>query len=346
MRARRYSVSEIARELRRHRSTIYREVARNCAKFDGAYRPVFAVEKASGRRRRSRRNRRYTPEHFAVIERLLREDFSPQQVVGRLRLEGVRVMSHETIYLHIWADRAHGGTLWRHLRGARKLKRKRYGRYDSRGRLAGKRMITQRPAIVERRSRLGDWEIDTVHGRGKPGTLTIVERKSGLVRIGKLARLGAQETLQRATALLRHEPHPVRTITSDNGSEFHTYKQLERRLGTKFYFATPHHAWERATNENTNGLLRQYLPKQTCLKLLTQAQCNAIAQRLNNRPRLRLGFRTPNEVYYGRPVGDRPWVAACGKRWRSCPRPRPKAYPSAQRDYFRRRNRFTVALQT
>lgn len=108
----------------------------------------------------------------------------------------------------------------------------------------------------------------------------------------------------------------------------------------------PHHAWERATNENTNGLLRQYLPKQTCLRLLTQAQCNAIAQRLNNRPRLRLGFRTPNEVYYGRPVGDRPWVAACGKRWRSCPRQRPKAYPSAQRDYFRRRNRFTVALQT
>ncbi len=148
MRARKYSVVEIARELHRHRSTIYREVGRNCAKYDAAYRPRFAVEKASGRRRRSRRNRRYTPEHFGVIERLLREDFSPAQIVGRLRLEGLPVMSHETIYLHIWADRAHGGTLWRHLRGARKLKRKRYGRYDSRGRLAGKRMITQRPAIV------------------------------------------------------------------------------------------------------------------------------------------------------------------------------------------------------
>jgi IS30 family transposase len=346
MRARKYSVLEIAHELKRHRSTIYREVVRNCAKYDAAYRPMFAVEKANGRRRRSRRNRRYTPEHFAVIERLLREDLSPEQIVGRLRLEGVRVMSHETIYLHVWADRAHGGTLWRHLRGARKLKRKRYGRYDSRGRLAGKRMITQRPAIVARRSRLGDWEIDTVHGRGKPGTLTIVERKSGLVRIGKLARLGAQETLHRATALLRREPHPVRTITSDNGSEFHIYKQLEQRLGTKFYFATPHHAWERATNENTNGLLRQYLPKQTCLRTLTQWQCKAIAERLNNRPRLRLGFRTPNEVYYGRPVRHRPWVAACGKLLRSCPRQRPKAYPSAQRDYFRRRDRFTVALQT
>jgi transposase, IS30 family len=345
MRAQGQSAAQIAATLRRHRSTIYREVKRNGAKYDGAYRPMFAVEKANGRRRRSRRNRRYTAEHFAVIERLLREDFSPEQIVGRLRLEGVQVMSHETIYLHVWADRAHGGTLWRHLRGARKLKRKRYGRYDSRGRLAGKRMITERPAIVARRARLGDWEIDTVHGRGKPGTLTVVERKSGLVRIGKLARLGAQETLARATTLLRHEPHPIRTITSDNGSEFHIYKQLEQRLGTKFYFATPHHAWERATNENTNGLLRQYLPKGTCLRELTQAQCTAIAEQLNNRPRLRLGFRTPNEVYHALPVPDRPWVAACGKLLGSCPRPRPKAYLSATRTYFKRKDRFTVALQ-
>jgi transposase, IS30 family len=345
MRARKFPMAEIARELQRHRSTIYREVRRNGAKYDGAYRPMFAVEKTSGRRRRSRRNRRYTPEHFAVIERLLRDDLSPEQVVGRLRLEGVTVMSHETIYLHIWADRAHGGTLWRHLRGARKLKRKRYGHYDSRGRLAGKRMITQRPAIVERRCRLGDWEIDTVHGRGKPGTVTIVERKSGLIRIGKLARLGAKETLERAISLLRREPHPIHTITSDNGSEFHLYKQLEQRLGTKVYFATPHHAWERATNENTNGLLRQYLPKRTCLRALTQVQCNAIAAQLNNRPRLRLGFRTPNEVYYGTPVTRRSWVAACGKLFGSCPRPRPKTYLSGRRSYLKRSGRLPVALQ-
>lgn len=133
LRASKYTVTAIARALKRHRSTIYREVERNAAKYDGAYRPMFAIEKANGRRRRSRRNRRYTSRHFAAIERLLREDFSPQQIVGRLRLEGVRVMSHETIYLHIWANKAHGGSLWRHLRGARKLKRKRYGRHDSRG---------------------------------------------------------------------------------------------------------------------------------------------------------------------------------------------------------------------
>lgn len=345
MRARKLPVTEIARELKRHRSTIYREVVRNSAKSDRAYRPGFAVEKANGRRRRSRRNRRYAPEHFAVIERLLREDLSPEQIVGRLRLEGVQVMSHETIYLHIWADRAHGGTLWRHLRGARKLKRKRYGRYDSRGRLAGKRMIDQRPAVVARRSRFGDWEIDTVHGRGKPGALTLVERKSGLVRIGQLPRLGARETLLRASALLRQERHPVRTITADNGSEFHLYKQLEQRLGTKVYFATPHHAWERATNENTNGLIRQYLPKRTCLRALTQTQCHAIAAKLNNRPRLRLGFRTPNEVYYNTPVLARSWVAPCGKLLGSCPRPRPKTYLSARRSYLKRSGRLPVALQ-
>jgi transposase, IS30 family len=347
MRASRHSANEIARELNRHPSTIYREVERNSSKYDGAYRPFFAGEKSNGRRRRSRRNRRYTPEHFMLIERLLREDFSPEQVVGRLRLEGVEVMSHETIYLHIWADKAHGGTLWRHLRGARKIKRKRYGRHDSRGRLAGKKMIEQRPAIVERRSRLGDWEIDTVHGRGKPATVTVVERKSGLVRIGKIPRVGAEETLYRTTSILRHEPHPIRTITADNGAEFHMYKKLERHLRTKVYFATPHHAWERATNENTNGLLRQYLPKRTCLKALTQHRCNAIAEKLNNRPRLRLGFRTPNEVYYGTPVTRRPWVAPCGKLFGSCPRERPKAFPSGRRVYLKRRsNPLTVALQT
>jgi IS30 family transposase len=346
LRVRGASVSEIAQELKRHRSTVAREVRRNRSRYDGAYRARWAVEKTNGRRRRSRRNRRYGPAHFAPVERLLREDFSPEQVVGRCRLEGVQVMSHETIYLHIWADRAHGGTLWRHLRGARKQKRKRYGRHDSRGRLAGKRMITQRPAVVAERSRLGDWEIDTVHGRGKPAVVTVVERKSGLVRVGQIPRVGAQETLRRATYILRHEAHRIRTLTADNGSEFHMYKQLERRLRTRIYFATPHHAWERGTNENTNGLLRQYLPKGTHLAALTQRQCTAFATKLNHRPRRRHGFLTPYEVYYGLPFVHRPWVAACGKLLGSCPRPRPKAYPSAQRDYYRRRDRFTDAVQS
>ena len=339
LRVRGSGVSEIARELKRDRSTIWREVKRNRSQYDGAYRARWAVEKANGRRRRSRRNRRYGPVQFVPIERMLREDFSPEQIVGRLRLEGVRSMSHETIYLWIWADKEAGGTVWQHLRGARKLKRKRYGRHDSRGRLAGKRMITARPAIVARRSRLGDWEIDTVHGRGKACVVTVVERKSGLVRIGKLPRATGPHTLSRTVQILQPDRSRLKTITSDNGAEFHIYKQIEAQLGATFYFATPHHAWERGTNENTNGLVRQYLPKGVNLKTLTQPQCVSIANQLNNRPRLRLGFQTPNEVYYAFRAQSR-WAASCGKLFGSCPRKRPNGSASTSNSIF------NVALQT
>jgi IS30 family transposase len=295
----------------RHRSTVYREVKRNRSRYDGAYRAVRAGEKTNGRRRRSRRNWRYGPAEFEPIDRMLREQLSPEQIVGRLRLEGVSVMSHETIYRRILDDKAHGGTLWRHLRGAQKQRRKRYGRYDSRGRLQGKTMIGERPAIVDRRARIGDWEIDTVHGRGKACVVTIVERKCGLVRVGKLPRATAQHTLERTVATLHSDRDRVNTITADNGAEFHMYKELERQLDARVYFATPHHAWERGTNENTNGLIRQYLPKGANLKNLSQTQCDFIAEKLNNRPRLRLGFKTPNEAYYGTAL--RGWVASCGK---------------------------------
>lgn len=345
MRGQRHTVEEIATTLGRHRTTIHRELERNCCAHDGFYRAMFAVQKANGRRSRSRRNKRYTAEHFAPIERMLREDFSPEQVVGRLRAEGICVMSIETIYLHLWEDRAKGGTLWRHLRGANKRRRKRYARKDSRGRLAGKRMITDRPPIVAERSRLGDWEIDTVHGRSKPATVTVVERKSGLVRIGKLPRVGAQETLERTTYILRNEPHPIHTITADNGTEFHMYKALEQRLRTKIYFATPHHAWERGTNENTNGLLRQYLPKGVDLTALTQRQCTAIASKLNNRPRRRLGFRTPSEVYYGITDAPRRWAASCGKLFGSCPRKRPIGCPESDVSTSHLYHPSSVALQ-
>jgi IS30 family transposase len=292
------SSREIAQALGRHHSTISREVSRNATPYDGAYRPSYAKEMTSGRRRRSRRNAHYGPRHFAPVEALLELRWSPEQIVGRRRLEGLPVMSHETIYGWIWRDREQGGSLWRHLRGARKLRRKRYGRYDSRGRLAGKRRIQDRPRAVAQRCRFGDWEADTVHGRGKPCIATAVERKSGLVRIGPLARPTVEHTNAMLIALLSHERHPVRTITSDNGVEFHGYKHLERALDATVYFATPHHAWERGTNENTNGLIRQYLPKGSSLAGLTQATCHHIAAALNQRPRKRLGFRTPHEVYH------------------------------------------------
>ena len=298
MRRQRLRVREMAEHLGRHRSTLYREVKRNRSVHDGSYRATHAVEKASGRQRRSRRNWRYGPVEFAPVEAMIREGFSPEQVVGRRTLEGQRVMSHETIYRWLWADKRGGGTLWRHLRGARKQRRKRYGRYDSRGRLAGKKRIEQRPAVVASRKRIGDWEIDTVHGRGKACLVTVVERKTGLVKIGPIDRATKELTLARTVKLLWAERPRVKTITADNGTEFHNYRELESILGTRVYFATPHHAWERGTNENTNGLIRQYLPKGINLSGITQRQCDRIAEQLNNRPRLRLGFRTPNEAYY------------------------------------------------
>lgn len=298
MRGQRLGMAEMARHLGRHRSTLYREVKRNQTKHDGHYRPTHAVEKASGRQRRSRRNLRYGRAEFGPIEAMLREGLSPEQIVGRRKREGQPVMSHETIYRWLWRDKQCGGTLWRYLRGARKRRRKRYGRYDSRGRLAGKKLIGQRPAVVASRSRIGDWEIDTMHGRGKACLVTVVERKTGLVRIGPIRRATQELTLERTVKLLWAERNRVRTITADNGTEFHNYRELENILDTRVYFATPHHAWERGTNENTNGLIRQYLPKGTNLSRITQGQCDRIAEQLNNRPRLRLGFRTPNEAYY------------------------------------------------
>jgi len=291
-------VAEMAKHLGRHRSTLYREVKRNQTAHDGRYRASHSVEKASGRQRRSRRNWRYGPAEFGPVERLIRKGFSPEQIVGRRKLEGQAVMSHETIYRWIWTDQRGGGSLWGHLRGARKQRRKRYGRYDSRGRLAGKKPIEQRPAVVASRGRIGDWEIDTMHGRGTACVVTVVERKTGLVRIGPIPRATKELTLDRTVKLLWAERQRVKTITADNGTEFHNYRELETSLDTEVYFATPHHAWERGTNENTNGLIRQYLPKGTNLSQISQRQCDRIAERLNNRPRLRLGFRTPNEVYY------------------------------------------------
>lgn len=208
-------------------------------------------------------------------------------------------ISHETIYRHVWADRHQGGTLYTYLRGAQKQRRKRYGRYDSRGSLAGKRMITERPARVAARRELGHWEGDTVLGAGQAGpcVVTLVERKSGFLQLGQLARRTQAAVTRRVTQLIRRQPRPVRTSTVDNGTEFHDYATIEARTTARFYFATPHHSWERGTNENTNGLLRQYLPKGQSMAHLTQQDCDRIAQHLNRRPRKRLDYRTPEECY-------------------------------------------------
>ena len=233
------------------------------------------------------------------MEGLLRQDWSPEQISGWLEKEGALSISHETIYRYVWADRAGGGSLHRHLRCAGKKRRKRYGRYDSRGRLASKRAIAERPAWVERRQVVGHWEIDTVMGVGNTHcVVTLVERATGVTLIGKLRARTAQELNQRTIALIRRYPGRFRTITADNGTEFHSYREIERATGVKFYFATPHHAWERGTNENTNGLVRQYLPKRTSMARVSQRDCNRIARKLNTRPRKRYSYDTPEERFH------------------------------------------------
>jgi len=293
------SPAAIARVLGRHRSTIGREVRRNGTPRDGCYRPQLADWYAQGRRSRSRRNRRFSAADWVRVQTLVREDWSPEQIAGRLRADQELEISHETIYRYVWADKRQGGQLYRHLRGACKQRRKRYGRYDSRGRLAGKRSITTRPPIVDARTQLGHWEGDTVLGSSQAGpcVLSLVERKTGYVVLGQLRQRTTAEVNRRAIPLLQAQAQPVRTITVDNGTEFHGYAAIEQATTAEFYFATPHHAWERGTNENTNGLLRQYLLKGQSMAHLTQHECNRIAAQLNGRPRKRLGYRTPEECY-------------------------------------------------
>ena len=292
------SVRAIARDLGRAPSTISREVVRN-RRADGGYRAFTACEHTRARRRRSRRNSHFGEQEWLLVEQLLELDWSPEQVAGWLRRHQLLTISYETIYLRVWRDKHAGGKLWRHMRQAGKRRRKRYGAYDSRGRLAGKRHISERPAEAETRTVVGHWEIDTVMGNehGRNSVVTLVERKTGYLEVGKLARHNAAEATMRTIALIGRHPGRVATVTADNGTEFHSYGEIEAATGTRFYFATPHHSWERGTNENTNGLIRQYLPKRQSMAHVTQADCDAIAAKLNARPRKRLGYRTPEECY-------------------------------------------------
>jgi transposase, IS30 family len=294
-----FNQSQVAAALGRHRSTISRELCRNSCRLDGRYRVSKAQERTNGRRSRSRRNLHFSDQDFARVDDLLRRQWSPAQVAGHLARLGQLTISHETIYRHIWRDQKAGGLLYTQLRGARKRRRKRYRSYDSRGKLAGKRLISQRPASVETRRQVGHWEIDTVMGTGsKDCIVSLVERKTGLLLIGKLEDRTTESLNRRVIGIIKRHGRAFATITSDNGTEFHHYERIEERTKALFYFARPYHSWERGSNENANGLIRQYLPKGMSMAGLSQHQCNSIAQKLNRRPRKRLGFRTPLECYY------------------------------------------------
>jgi len=294
-----HNQSQIAVIIGCHKSTISRELRRNCGEH--SYYPNQAHQRAR-RRQRNSHGPRIPAETWRQIELLLRQQWSPEQINGRLRLEQQRSVSHERIYHYIYADKRRGGSLHRHLR-SQKMQRKRYGGYIRRGQIPNRIGIEQRPAIVASKRRFGDWEGDTIIGaRHQGGILSLVERKSKLTRLHKLESKAATEVKDTGIALLAPLVDRVHTITVDNGKEFVLHQQITAALQAPIYFTHPYAAWERGLNENTNGLIRQYFPKKYDFARITNADVQRVAELLNNRPRKTLGYRTPNEVFFQRTI--------------------------------------------
>jgi transposase, IS30 family len=279
----------IAKRLGRHVSTIRRELAQGRDKY--GYRPARAQILADLRSLSSRNALRIAPSLWAQVDDLLREQHSPEQIAGCLPI------SHEAVYQHVYADPT--GQLKAHLR-CQKKRRKRYASGASRrGQIPNRRSIQERSEAAQTRKRIGHWEADTVIGKAHKGALvTLVERKSGLVRIKKVAFKRADLVSQAMMDLLGPVKHMVATITYDNGKEFAMHERVNTALGCESFFADPYCSWQRGSNENTNGLIRQYVPKGRHLATLTHKEVQIIQDKLNNRPRKRLKFKTPNQVFY------------------------------------------------
>jgi transposase, IS30 family len=293
-----WSLRKIAKALLRSTSTISRELKRNVDRSDGWYRVEKADSYARARRWRSRRGSQFEPSEVAQVHELIGRKWSPEQVSGRLRKRrGLRIGT-STIYRWLAKDKACGGLSWLQTRQLSRRYRKGYRVRDLRGRMSGKRPLSERPRQANDRSEVGHLEGDTVMGKdGRHCLLTLVDRMTRRVRIVKLPARQAAEVNKALIREVRSGRVKLKSLTLDNGTEFHGFRELEEKLGIEVYFAQPYHSWERGTNENTNGLIRQYLPKGSCFKQLTQRQCNEIEKELNDRPRKVLGFSTPNEAH-------------------------------------------------
>lgn len=293
-----YSQNAVAKEVGVNASTISRELTRNKGKR--GYRPKQAQEKSDQRRRLAKKHIKFTGKVCEIVESKLREDWSPDQIRGFMkRMIGVRI-SNERIYQHIVKDKKAGGTLHTHLRCKRKKYKKRYGSVDKRGQIKNRISIEKRPEIVEEKERIGDWEGDTIIGkRHKQAVVSLVDRKAKYTLLGKVERKEA--ALVRDVAIRLLEPYPDRrhTGTVDNGKEFAFHQEISEALGMPIYFAHPYSSWERGLNENTNGLVRQYLPKGSSFEDVDNEVLQAIMDKLNHRPRKSLGYRTPAEIFCG-----------------------------------------------
>jgi IS30 family transposase len=290
------SQNKIAEILQRNQSSISREIRRN--RTQQGYRYQVAHRECQQRHKEKTKYIKLTPVLKQRIEQDLEQQWSPEQIAGRLKQEGLTPLHHETIYRYVVVNKKEGGDLYTHLRHQKKRYRKRYGHANNRTGIPNRVDISERPECVNQRERVGDWEADTMIGKNHKGALlTLDERKSKLRLAFPLSGKKAQPVVEAAITLLQGIKSVVKTITFDNGKEFSFHEKIAKALNCKTYFATPYHSWERGQNENANGLLRQYFPKGEELKDIPLKKVLHAVDRLNSRPRKCLGFKTPYEVF-------------------------------------------------
>ncbi len=277
-------------------STISREIKRNTGGRGYRYKQADSLSK-SRRSNASRAPKKMTPALISIIEEKLLEEWSPEQISGRLNAEGIANISQESIYQHIWKNKRSGGKLYTHLRHHGKKYNKRSSGKAGRGCIPNRVDITERPNIVEQKVRIGDWEGDTIIGSNHKGAiLSYVDRCSKFTVLKMLKNRTADLVTQATIDKLNEAKLPVLTITYDNGKEFSDHERIAQELKANCYFAKPYHSWERGLNEHTNGLVRQYLPKASDFTTVSDQTVQLIAQKLNNRPRKVLSYKTPLEV--------------------------------------------------
>jgi len=293
-----YRQKQIAEAIDKDKSVVSREIARNCDKRNGNYDADLAERKYEKRRDSKPKKVYFTAEIQEMVEDKLAKKYSPEQIVGVAKKQGVACVSHERIYQHIWKDKRKKGNLYDHLRTKGKRYRKRGAAKDSRGIIPDRVDISQRPKVVDDRERAGDLEIDTIIGKNHQGAiLTVNDRASGLLKMKKLEGKSAQQLAMATIELLEDMKPFLNTITADNGREFAAHQSISKALEIDFYFARPYHSWERGANENLNGLIRQYIPKQTDFSTITDEYIKFVENELNNRPRKRHDFQTPNQIF-------------------------------------------------
>ena len=293
-----YSLSRISKYIDRNKSVVSREISRNSDARNGKYTAELAQSKATNRHIEKNKKKYFNTDIKAYVLKYLEEDFSPEQIVGRAALDKLPCVSTETIYQFIWKNKKNGGCLYQHLRNKGKRYRKRGQTKDNRGLIVGRVDIDQRPAVVEKKDRIGDLEIDLIIGKGhKQALLTMNDRATGILLMGKVSSKEAIEIETKTIELLEDWKPLIHTITSDNGKEFANHKRIAEQLNLNFYFAKPYHSWQRGANENLNGLVRQYFPKNHDFTSITNEQIEQVQNRLNNRPRKRLGYKSPNEFF-------------------------------------------------